>query len=61
MIITEHQDKPAFLMQMTSGNGAYNLTHWAYMMQTQPGDASCTDIPGTDGSQSVDEIFADWE
>lgn len=58
--ITEHQGKPAFLMQMTGGNGAYNLTHWAYMMQTKPGDATWTDIPGTDGSESVDKVFADW-
>ncbi len=58
--LTQHQGQPAFLMQMTGGNGAYNLTHWAYMMQTKPGDESWTTLPGTDGSQSVEEVFADW-
>jgi hypothetical protein len=58
--LVKHQGEWAFLMQMTGGNGVYNLTHWAYMMQTRPGDKSWTNLPGTDGSQSVDEIFADW-
>lgn len=58
--MVRHHGQWAFLMQMTGGNGAYNLSHWAYMMQTRSGEASWTDIPGTSDGQSVDQVFAAW-
>lgn len=46
----------AFLMQMTSGSGASSLTHWSWMVQTKPGDASWTDLPGMSGV-GVEDVF----
>lgn len=47
--------------QMFSSPSATNPTstfgHWAYMVQTEPGDASWTSLPGVD--ISVDEFLAD--
>lgn len=57
--MTKHKGQWAFLMQMTAGSAAANLSHWAYMMQTKPGDPSWTNIPGLPDT-SVDDAFADW-
>ncbi len=39
-------DGPAFLMQMTSGTTAMNVTHWAYMRSVTPDDPQWRSLPG---------------
>lgn len=39
--------QPAFLMQMSTGNGSSGLTHWAYMLPITSSDPAWTNLPGT--------------
>ena len=48
----------AFLMQMSGGNSAASVTHWAYMLQSTPDDESWNNLPGVPGT-SIGEVFAD--
>jgi len=45
-VLLEDQDGPAFLMQMTSGTAAMNVTHWAYMRAVTPADPTWSSLPG---------------
>lgn len=36
----------AMLNQMSSGSAQVQVNHWAYMLQTKEGDASCSSLPG---------------
>ncbi len=47
---------PSFLMQMSSGTAAVGLTHWAYMLQANPGDAAWLDLPGS-VPRGIEEVF----
>lgn len=44
--MTELDGEPAFLMQMSSGNGIGSVTHWAYMVEAEPSDAGYSALPG---------------
>lgn len=55
--LTQYQGAWAFLMQMTNGTNAANLSHWAYMVRTTPDDPSWTDLPSVPGV-SVSDAFA---
>ena len=44
--LIEDESGPAFLMQMTSGTTAMNVTHWAYMRSVAPGDPAWSALPG---------------
>ncbi len=44
------------LNQMASGPTTMQINHWAYMMQTKPGDASWESLPGVD--MSVEDFMA---
>ncbi len=35
-----------FEMQMTTGSGVANITHWAYMGEVSPGDSAWDSLPG---------------
>src|SRR5512147_1645851 len=37
-VLTEDDQGPCFLMQMTSGSARTNVTHWAYMRPATPDD-----------------------
>lgn len=41
-----HNGKVAMQNQMSSGSGKSQITHWAYMLQTEPGDESWKSLPG---------------
>ena len=45
-VLLEDERGPAFLMQMTSGTIAMNVTHWAYMRAVTPGDPAWSSLPG---------------
>lgn len=47
--LTTSSGQPAFLMQMSSGNGISGLTHWAYMLPITSSDSAWTNLPGTNG------------
>ena len=47
-----------FEMQMTTGSGALNITHWAEMAEVSPGDRAWDSLPGYPGI-SVPEAFSD--
>ena len=36
----------SFLMQMTSGSAARNVSHWSYMLNVAPGDTQWSSLPG---------------
>lgn len=55
--MVQYQGKWAFLMQMTSGTQAFNVSHWAYMVQSTPSDESWTNIPGVPNT-SIGTVFA---
>jgi hypothetical protein len=44
--LIEDEGGQAFLMQMTSGTTAMNVTHWATMRRVTPDDAQWTSLPG---------------
>jgi hypothetical protein len=44
--LIEDESGPAFLMQMTSGTQATNVTHWAYMRLVTPDDPEWSSLPG---------------
>lgn len=46
-----------FEMQMTTGSGQANVTHWAYMAQSLPGDRVWDSLPGYPET-SIPEIFS---
>jgi Ca2+-binding RTX toxin-like protein len=46
-----------FAMQMTTGSGAANVTHWAYMAESEPGDRDWLSLPGYPGD-SIPDAFA---
>ncbi len=46
-----------FEMQMTTGSGAANITHWAYMAQAVPGDRAWDSLPGYPDT-SIPEAFS---
>lgn len=50
-------NQPAFLMQMSAGNGISGLTHWAYMLPVTPQDPTWNNLPGTN-SQSVSTVIS---
>ncbi|TWB45153.1 hypothetical protein [Nitrospirillum pindoramense] len=54
--MVERDGQWAFLMQMTGGNAAMNVSHWSYMLQTAPGDSSWDNLPGLPGT-SVSDVF----
>jgi hypothetical protein len=54
--LVERGGDRVFLMQMSSGSGAQSLSHWSYMLQSTPTDASWTDIPGVPGT-SIGAVF----
>lgn len=45
-VLIEEGGTAAFLMQMTSGTAAMNLTHWAYMLPVTPADPQWSSLPG---------------
>ena len=45
-VLMNDEDGPAFLMQMTSGTDAMNVTHWAYMRRATPDDPAWSSLPG---------------
>ena len=45
-VLLKDDGGPAFLMQMTSGTTAMNVTHWAYMRAVTPGDPEWSSLPG---------------
>ncbi|HEV2817175.1 MAG TPA: hypothetical protein VGW40_08145 [Allosphingosinicella sp.] len=45
-VLLDDEGGPAFLMQMTSGTAAMNVTHWAYMRQVTPDDPQWSSLPG---------------
>jgi hypothetical protein len=47
--LTTSSGQPAFLMQMSTGNSASGLTHWAYMLPIAPSNSAWTNLPGTNG------------
>ena len=44
--LIEDEGGAAFLMQMTSGTTAMNVTHWAYMRRVAPDDPAWSSLPG---------------
>jgi hypothetical protein len=44
--LIEDESGAAFLMQMTSGTTAMNVTHWAYMRPVTPDDPAWSSLPG---------------
>jgi hypothetical protein len=47
--LTTSSGQPAFLMQMSTGNGTAGLTHWAYMLPITSANSAWTNLPGTNG------------
>ena len=47
--LIEDERGPAFLMQMTSGTVAMNVTHWAYMRPVTPDDPAWSSLPRISG------------
>lgn len=45
-VLLDDGDGPAFLMQMTSGTTAMNVTHWALMRRVAPEDPQWSSLPG---------------
>ena len=45
-LLLEDERGPAFLMQMTSGTTAMNVTHWAYMRPVTRDDPIWSSLPG---------------
>jgi len=45
-MLIEDECGAAFLMQMTSGTTAMNVTHWAYMRPVTPDDPQWSSLPG---------------
>jgi Ca2+-binding RTX toxin-like protein len=54
--LTSLAGAPSFLMQMSTGNGAVSLTHWAYMLRAEAGDAAWLDLPGST-PRGMEEVF----
>lgn len=50
------QGRWAFSMQMSSGSGSTQVTHWAYMMRCKPSQPCWTNLPAT--SQSLGDFIA---
>ena len=46
-----------FEMQMTTGTGQANVTHWAYMAQSLPGDRAWNALPGYPET-SIPDVFS---
>lgn len=44
--MVESEGQWFFEMQMTTGSGALNITHWAYMGEVAPGDRAWDSLPG---------------
>lgn len=57
--LTEKAGNQIFQMQMVSGVGDVTV-HWAEMWQTQPGDLSWENLPGTQG-MSMEEFLAQFQ
>lgn len=47
--LTTSSGQPAFLMQMSTGNGIGGLTHWAYMLPITSSSSAWSSLPGTAG------------
>ena len=47
--LTTSSGQPAFLMQMSTGNGLGGLTHWAYMLPITSSSPAWSSLPGTNG------------
>jgi hypothetical protein len=45
--LTSSSGQPAFLMQMSTGNGTAGLTHWAYMLPVTSSNPAWSSLPGT--------------
>ncbi|QWD68764.1 hypothetical protein AOC21_02365 [Polynucleobacter sp. VK25] len=45
--LTTSSGQPAFLMQMSTGNGTAGLTHWAYMLPVTSSNSAWSSLPGT--------------
>ena len=45
--LTTSSGQPAFLMQMSTGNGTAGLTHWAYMLPVTSSNPVWSSLPGT--------------
>jgi hypothetical protein len=56
--IVQRDEKWVFQMQMVSGLGDVTV-HWAEMWQTQPGEPSWENLPGT-GGMSMEEFLANF-
>ena len=46
-----------FEMQMTTGSGTANISHWAYMAESKPGDRAWLSLPGYPET-GIAEVFA---
>ncbi len=46
-----------FEMQMTTGSGTANVSHWAEMAESKPGDRAWLSLPGYPGT-GIAEVFA---
>lgn len=50
--MTQKNQAPAFVMQMSSGSSANHVSHWSYMLQCTPDQPCWNDLPGTHNSIS---------